>query len=799
MTDAITRLNAALEGRYRIERKLGEGGMATVYLADDLRHERKVALKVLKPELAAVVGAERFLAEIKTTANLQHPHILPLFDSGEADSFLFYVMPYVEGESLRERLDREHQLPVDEAVQMARNVAEALEYAHSHGVIHRDIKPANILLQAGKPVVSDFGIALAVGVAGGRLTETGLSLGTPHYMSPEQATGDMSVGAATDIYALGCVLYETLVGHPPYIGGTAQAILGKIVTGMADPVTKHRSAVPAHVDAAIRKALEKVPADRFARAGDFARALADAGFRYAHGTGVQAATGGGRWNRVSIATTALAAGLALALGWALSRPEPVTQIARFSTPFEEGQRPGPIPFMDLTADGSALTYMGSDGRLWIRRWEDLDATPLRGTEAAGFPQFSPDGREVAFTATAELRVAPLDGGPARTLASAALFGPWEWGEDGFVYYTTAAAPNVIARVPAAGGGPEEVERITSFPEEDVGTQHHFFTLLPGGRLGLFQVTRDLTGELSEVWAIDLETREQRRLRAGHSPRYAATGHLLFVTVDGVLMAQKIDPATAELSGTAVPVAEGLGMTIGVSEYAVSESGWLVYGAAAGNAGIVGFFQPVWVTRSGDAEPIDAEWSLNLTALTGTGVSLSPDGRALAVQDFADGNDDIWVQQLPDGARERLTFDDGSESSPFWSPDGRFVAYSRLGEGLFRSRSDGIGAPEELLPLLGDGRGALQGRWSPDGSWVVFRTSVGTPVSPAQDIMGFRPGVDSAPVPLVASPEFSEASPDLSPNGRWGGTWSRRPRRTPPATLGTFRPTISASSCSVSER
>src|SRR5688500_8085156 len=226
------RLVTALADRDRIERALGQGGMATVYLAYDLRHDRKVAIKVLRPELAAVVGAERFLAEIKTTANLQHPHILPLFDSGQADGMLFYVMPYVDGESLRERLDRERQLPLEEAVRIATNVAEALDYAHSRGVIHRDIKPANILLQAGKPVVSDFGIALAVSVGGGgRLTETGLSLGTPHYMSPEQATGEMRVGAATDIYALGCVLYEMLVGEPPYTGSTPQAILGKIIAG----------------------------------------------------------------------------------------------------------------------------------------------------------------------------------------------------------------------------------------------------------------------------------------------------------------------------------------------------------------------------------------------------------------------------------------------------------------------------------------------------------------------------------------------------------------------------------------
>ena len=232
MTDPITRLNAALEGRYTIQRELGEGGMATVYLADDLKHERKVALKVLKPELAALVGAERFLAEIKTTANLQHPHILPLFDSGEADTFLFYVMPYVEGESLRDRLDREHQLPVDDAVRIASDVAEALEYAHGHGVIHRDIKPANILIQAGRPVIADFGIALALSAGGGnRLTETGLSLGTPHYMSPEQATGDQHVGPSTDIYALGCVLYEMLAGEPPHTGSTPQAVLGKIIAG----------------------------------------------------------------------------------------------------------------------------------------------------------------------------------------------------------------------------------------------------------------------------------------------------------------------------------------------------------------------------------------------------------------------------------------------------------------------------------------------------------------------------------------------------------------------------------------
>ena len=282
MSDPITRLNAALEGRYAIERELGEGGMATVYLADDLKHERKVALKVLKPELAAVVGAERFLAEIKTTANLTHPHILPLFDSGEADSFLFYVMPHIQGESLRERIDREKQLGVDDSVAITRKVADALDYAHEHGVVHRDIKPGNILLsERGEPLIADFGIALAVAQAGGgRITETGLSLGTPHYMSPEQATGDRDVDPRSDVYALGCVLYEMLAGQPPFSATTAQAVLVKILTADAPSITSERRTVPPHVGHALARALEKLPADRFMSAAEFAAALTDPSFTY---------------------------------------------------------------------------------------------------------------------------------------------------------------------------------------------------------------------------------------------------------------------------------------------------------------------------------------------------------------------------------------------------------------------------------------------------------------------------------------------------------------------------------------
>src|SRR5215216_596109 len=273
---SLTRLGAALADRYRIERELGAGGMATVYLAFDIKHDRKVALKVLKPELAAVLGAERFVVEIKTTAALQHPHILPLFDSGTADGFLYYVMPFVEGETLRNKLSRETQLGIDEALRIATQVADALDYAHRHGVIHRDIKPENILLHDGRPMVADFGIALAVSAAaGGRMTETGLSLGTPHYMSPEQATAEKEITARSDVYSLGSVLYEMLTGEPPHMGTSAQQIIMKIITEPAAPVTKLRKSVPPNVAAAVAKSLEKLPADRFENSKSFSDALAN--------------------------------------------------------------------------------------------------------------------------------------------------------------------------------------------------------------------------------------------------------------------------------------------------------------------------------------------------------------------------------------------------------------------------------------------------------------------------------------------------------------------------------------------
>jgi serine/threonine-protein kinase len=273
--DRLSRLKAFLASRYSLQRELGRGGMATVYLALDVKHERPIAIKVLHPELAVTLGPERFLREIKLAARLQHPHIVPVFDSGDADGQLWYAMPYVEGQSLRARLASERQLPLDDAIRITCNVLAALSYAHGHGVVHRDIKPENILLAGDEAVVADFGVARAIDAAAERLTETGLALGTPAYMSPEQAAGERAIDGRSDLFAVGCVLYEMLAGEPPFTGPTAQAILAKRFSAPIPSLRTTREAVPEGVDRAITRTLARAPADRFPTAAEFSRALGE--------------------------------------------------------------------------------------------------------------------------------------------------------------------------------------------------------------------------------------------------------------------------------------------------------------------------------------------------------------------------------------------------------------------------------------------------------------------------------------------------------------------------------------------
>lgn len=755
MSDPIARLNAALEGRYLIERELGEGGMATVYLAEDLKHERRVALKVLKPELAAVVGAERFLTEIKTTANLQHPHILPLFDSGAADGVLFYVMPYVDGETLRARIDREKQLPLDEAVRIATAVANALDHAHRHGVIHRDIKPANILLEDGEPVVSDFGIALALGVAGGnRLTETGLSLGTPYYMSPEQATGDQIVGPQTDVYALGCVLYEMLVGEPPYMGSTAQAVLGRIIAGKPVSATGQRPSIPAHVDAAIRCALEKLPADRFKSGHHLVRALGDEHFRHGEDAAVRRAAAG-PWKRMALAFAGAAVLATVVAAWALLRPEPAEQVVRVSLSApEELIRGGAFA---LFPDGSALVYEGpseSGGtQLWLRYMNDLEATPLRGTDGAQFPVMSPDGQEVAFGVGSSIRVLPIQGGVSRTLADSALGYP-RWGSDGYVYFLNAG--NGASRVPAQGGPVEVVAGLEAGEVARVVTD-----VLPGGEVVLLAVYRSATSlEDVEVKALRLATGETTTVTKGMFASLTSTGYLLYFTADSTLMAAPFDQGKLELAGPAIPLVEHVSANLnGYFFCALSGTGTLLYrsGGSADRSA------PVWVERDGTARAVDLGWSFQGNS-TNSSVALSPDGTRLAVSIAGADTWDLWIKQLDTGPLSRLTFKGAVNRRAAWTPDGESVTFISNRSGLYevwKKRADGSTATEAVLSAE---REIFQSVSSPDGAWMVYRVGTNTRGG-NPDIYAIRPASDTAGVPLVAS-EFWERAPELSPDGRW---------------------------------
>ena len=784
----IDRLNEALKGRYHIERELGEGGMATVYLADDIKHERKVALKVLKPELAAVVGAERFLAEIKTTANLQHPHILPLFDSGEADSFLFYVMPYVEGETLRERIDRDKQLPVDEALGIAIAVANALQTAHEAGIVHRDIKPGNILLSRGEPLVADFGIALAVGAAGGsRLRETGLSVGTPFYMSPEQATGDQVIGPASDTYAVACVLYEMLIGDPPYVGSTAQAVLGKIIQGAPVSSTKIRPSIPANVDAAIRKGLEKIPADRFTNARDFAKALSDPSFRHGRaGETEVAASGGGVWRRLGPASAGLAAVFALLAAWGWLRPEPADPVMRFQIAFPAEQDvidlPGATTF-SVARGGSAIAYAGpgTDGTrgLWVKLRGELEPTMLPGTEGVRAPAISPDGVSVAFEQGSRLRLSPLQGGAAVTLADSVRQNSTSWlGRDEVLFTGFDWA---IHRVSASGGGAETV----LIPE--AGRYNVHPASLPEKR-GVLYTSCDLSCALAELWVHDLESGEGKLLVPGVLRGwYVDSRHLVFVRPDGAVFALPFDLHALEATGPAYPVLEGVKIEGIVPDLDITSDGVVLM--MTGEGGGPGPSQEVIrVSRDGVVRSVDPTWQMQ-TARNG-GWTLSPDGSRLAIGLRTDEGDDIWVKELDDGPLLRLTDDPSEDARPYWSRDGELIYFLGRRNGgvsqLFVRRADGA---DEVRPVLLTERSLWELTWTPDNAWMVARAGGTQNQQGSRSIIAYRMDADTAEVELLTS-EYDAVSPQLSPDGRWlayaseeSGDWEVYVRPFPDVTSG----------------
>jgi len=757
VTGVPDRLSAALADRYAIERELGAGGMATVYLAQDLKHDRKVALKVLRPELAAVLGADRFVQEIKTTAALQHPHILPLFDSGTAGqqdggtAFLYYVMPYIEGETLRDKLNRETQLSIDEAVKITSEVADALDYAHRHGVIHRDIKPENILLHDGRPVVADFGIALAVSAAaGGRMTETGMSLGTPHYMSPEQATADKDITARSDVYSLASMLYEMLTGSPPHVGASAQQIIMKIVTERAAPVTELRKSVPPNVAAAVGRALEKLPADRFDSAKTFADALRNPTF-----TTVTAAEGSAvvPSSRRPIALAVLAA-LAIvttalaAWGWLRpSTPQPVGRF-RIALADDQAMQNGQGPRLAVSPDGMRFVYVGpgeGGGQLWLRDRDQLSARPLPGTEGAISPFFSPDGQRVGFYTVSppRLKTVSIGGEPALTVADSGV--DWDggaWGPDGYIY---SDGPEGLVRLPQGGGRLEFVTHLDSGE-----TAHNYPDVLPDGNGAVFTIWRGGLANF-EIGAVDFRTGVHHTLVKGLYARYAAPGYLIYVSATGTLLAAPFDQRSLELTGEPTALAEGIGIRgQGYVDLALSKTGTLLY--TGGDAFAISA-DLVWVARDGVAQAIDSN--------AFDAPVVSPDGRRVASGVNAAGAQNIWVRLMPNGPMSKLTFEGSDDSRPFFSPDGSMVGFystrARVAS-LFAVRTDGSAPAESLLARPNS---VYEGEWSPDGRWLVYRTHA----VPLGDIMAIRTQGDTTPVALVAT-GANERAPAVSPDSRW---------------------------------
>ena len=753
------RLASGLEGRYTIDREIGAGGMATVYLARDLRNKRKVALKVLNPELGAVLGAGRFLAEIQVTANLQHPNLLPLFDSGEVDGLLFYTMPFIEGESLRARLDREKQLPVDEAIRIASAIAGALDYAHRQHVIHRDLKPENILMHEGQPLIADFGIALAVSNAGGaRVTQTGLSLGTPQYMSPEQATGDRAIDGRTDIYSLGAITYEMLVGDPPHVAGTSQAIIAKLLTERPVNVRTRRPTVPPHADAAVACALEKLAADRFATAGEFARALDGrapiAARSFEEPAPSTKATRS--FGKRELAAWSAATLLLFALGWQLMSRQgssPEAPVVRMTFDLPAGTRindvlPGTTIAVGPSGDVIAYTVTaGSSYNLFVRRMNELTPRSLASDVGARNIAFSPDGRWIAFTEGNALKKVPAAGGEVTQLGTTGGAVPYglAWSETGTIYVGSFSG---IYALPENGGRAEPLKTDSAGATGVVGMRFPF--VLPGGKTIVFAAGNSSTYTSARASVLDIPS---GRIEVYETPMALPlgiiAGHLIFVTPTGELRGARFDGS--RIVGDPVQLEEGLLVdpTNG-AKASLSASGTLAY--VRGRADIL----PMVISS-----PSDSGVPLFREAGTYQSPRYSPDGTRVAIALFRTNDTDIWIYDVRRNTFTRLTTE-GLNLRPEWTADGRdvvFISARNNQAGIWKQPADGSG-PATLLyqPDIEP----FEAVPSPDGKWLIYRTSPGATFS--RDILAVPLEGNRKPIPMVTS-QYSETQPRLSPDGR----------------------------------
>jgi eukaryotic-like serine/threonine-protein kinase len=711
--------------------------------------------------------------EIKTTAALQHPHILPLFDSGAVDAFLYYVMPYVEGETLRSRLERERQLGVEEAVKITTDVADALDYAHRHGVIHRDIKPENILLHDGQVLVSDFGIALAVSTAGGRrMTESGISLGTPHYMSPEQATGDRRIDGRTDVYSLGCVLYEMLSGEPPYTGPTAQAIVARVLTEPVPSIRSRRETVSEALEDAILGAVRRLPADRFATPRAFADALAQAMGAAAAAPGGAMRTSGprpgrGAWRReirrpLTLGLAGASVVLAAALGLTLaSRPRGAGSagagaVIRFhvAVPPDLSNLGEPLlgaANVALSPDGRTIAFLADDAtgvrRVYLRALDDPTPRALPGTEAAYEPCFSPDGRWIAFWAAGVVQRVALAGGMPLTVGVTSQVFGLAWPRPDLI---VAIREREFSGISPEGGAWRPIAPVDTAHGEQ---QQLNGVALPGGDDILYA-----SAGASGMSAIRMAVVSLRRATTtllditGAYPLGVLDGQLIYVNQAGTIMAVPFDLAAKRVTGAPQQLLSGLltGSSGTAQTAALSPNGTLAY-----------------VVGSPGSVLVSADLHGRLTTVE-PGVQAyeyprySPDGKRIAYSVASGGRTDVWIYDLASRTPTRLTTAGLVNERPEWTPDGKRVLF-RSDEGTVRSNIWWAPADLSAPPshLLGSARDyVFEAVMTPDGKQVVYQVD-----TMGADIYYRSLTGDTTPKPVAVSRAIENMA-RLSPNGRW---------------------------------
>ena len=738
MADPRAELEHALSGRYRLERELGRGGMATVWLAHDLHHDRPVALKVLDPGLEQSLGTERFQREIRLAARLQHPHILSVYDSGENAGQLWFTMPFVEGESLRDRLRREGPLPVGQALRITREAAQALQYAHEHGVVHRDVKPENILLtRDGSTLVADFGIARPLeGPPGTQLTVAGLVMGTPSYMSPEQATGSTDLDGRSDIYSLACVLHEMLSGSPPFKGSTIQSVLSKHITESPPPLTASNRALPVSIARAVTKALAKVPADRFTSAAEFAAALEPSGVARAY-----------RGRRPRSSVVAGVGGVILALaGWGLyamrsretsaqPRESRGTTLATgfnrqlSQLTFGEGVEEWPA----WSPDGKRLAYVAEAGgfkQLFLRTLANGGEQQVTHDPRDHIlPNWSPDGKRLAFVRaradSGTLDPSDLDGwfyegGDVWTIDLASdsssklidgAFGP-AYSPDGSRLAVDAdwAGPERIWVVDANGRNPRQIT--TDSSEAVIHAKPQWS---PDGSKIAF---RRIEKTKSDIVIVDVATQAMTRVTDDNvvdlDPVWSRDGQrIYFSSYRGGSINLWWIPVAPDGHPTAGPsqLTTGAGEDV---EPAIGPDGQrIAFGVRAINSDIWRLpVSPETGRATGDPSPV-----LETTRVESRG-AWSPDGRVIAFNSDRLGEMNLWVRTLADGSERQLTPGTGGDYQPNWSPDGRRIAFFSARGG--NTDIWAVDVADGKLTRLTDDR-ALDTNpfYSPDGKQIAF--------------------------------------------------------------------------------